>query len=103
MGASGARMAKRSGHAESGGHDARRERPATGHGQPHAGATAAGGTEAPAAVSSELLQPQHVDWFDPDRHPLVGESWLLEVVENAAGHVGGHDGLEPHERPASAL
>ncbi len=37
MGASEGRMPKRSGYAESGGHDARRERPAMGHGQPRAG------------------------------------------------------------------
>jgi len=36
MGASAATMAKRRGHAVSVGHDARRERPATGHGQPRA-------------------------------------------------------------------
>ena len=34
--ASGARMAQRSRRAESGGHDARSERPATGHGLPRA-------------------------------------------------------------------
>ena len=39
MGASAARMAKRSGHAESVGHDARRERPAMGRWQPRACAT----------------------------------------------------------------
>ena len=36
MGASAARMAKRSGHAESGGHDGHRERPAMGHWRPRA-------------------------------------------------------------------
>ena len=54
MEASEARMAKRSGHAVSVGQDARRERPATGHGQPRAAASPQAYPPARASSTSGL-------------------------------------------------
>ena len=84
-------MAKRSGHAESVGQDARRERPATGHGQHRAARTGqpqvdnlcyGGGTEAgQMRVDPSCICRAEQDWQDARRErPATGHGQPLAAA-----------------------